>query len=388
MREWKHAYPLRKRNASEPKMNFDFTDDQKFLKDEARRFLEAQCSVAVVRGVLDDHERDHAAELWTQVADMGWLGLCVPERFGGLGMGPVELCALAEELGRVLAPIPFASSIYGFVPAISLFGSEAQQQGLLPGLATGAVIGCLATAERPGEYPNDPPATRIVDGRLHGAKLPVIDGGIATHAVVLAMAEPGPTLVIAHLGGEGVSRKAMASLDPTRGIALLEFDGLPVEMLGEPGRGIAALGMIHEHMAVPLAFEQIGGADRCLEMGQDYALERRTFGRVIGSYQAIKHKLADVFVANQLARSNAYYGAWALSNAHDVLPRAAAAARVAANDAYWIASKEMIETFGGIGATWEADCHLYYRRAKHLGLVIGGSALWRERLALSIERDF
>ena len=142
---------------------------------------------------------------------------------------------------------------------------------------------------------------------------------------------------------------------------------------------------IQERGAILLAFEQLGGADRCLEMARDYALERYAFGRPIGSYQAIKHKLADVFVKNEVARANAYYGAWALSTDAPELPVAAAAARVAGSAAYWMAAKEMIQTYGGIGVTWEADCHFFYRRARHLGLVIGAPRDWKRRLADSLE---
>jgi alkylation response protein AidB-like acyl-CoA dehydrogenase len=142
---------------------------------------------------------------------------------------------------------------------------------------------------------------------------------------------------------------------------------------------------IYDRAATYIAFEQVGGADRCLEMTRDYALERYAFGRPIGSYQAIKHKLADFYILNQLARSHAYYGAWALGEGNAQLARAASAARVAASEAYWFAAKEMIQIFGGIGTTWDADCHLHYRRSKHLATMVGGPPLWRERLVADLE---
>ena len=202
---------------------------------------------------------------------------------------------------------------------------------------------------------------------------------------MLAQGDAGPGLYLVDLTGTGVSREAVSTIDPTRGSARISFDGAPAELLGAAGQGLELLARIQERSAILLAFEQLGGADRCLEMARDYALERYAFGRPIGSYQAIKHKLADVFVKNEVARANAYYGAWALSTDAPELPLAAAAARVAGSAAYWLASKEMIQTHGGIGVTWEADCHFFFRRARHLGLVIGAPREWKRRLADQLE---
>jgi alkylation response protein AidB-like acyl-CoA dehydrogenase len=183
------------------------------------------------------------------------------------------------------------------------------------------------------------------------------------------------------LTGEGVERSLVTTIDPTRGEARIVFTGAPAQPLGTPGEGFAALSRIQDRAAILVAFEQVGGADRCLEMARDYALERYAFGRPIGSYQAIKHKLAEVFIRNEVARANAYYGAWALSTDAPELPLAAAAARVAASAAYLLASRENIQTHGGIGFTWEADCHFYYRRARHLGLILGAPRDWKRRVA-------
>jgi alkylation response protein AidB-like acyl-CoA dehydrogenase len=202
---------------------------------------------------------------------------------------------------------------------------------------------------------------------------------------VLAAADEGPGLYLVDLAGTGVERRGVSTIDPTRGAAEIIFDRAPAEPLGEPGKGPAGLSRIQDRAAILLAFEQLGGADRCLEMARDYALERYAFGRPIGSYQAIKHKLADVFVRNEVARANAYYGAWALSTDAPELPLAAAAARVAGSAAYWLAAKENIQTHGGIGFTWEADCHFFYRRARHLGLVIGAPRDWKRRVADRLE---
>ena len=370
-------------------MNFDYTDDQKALKEEARRFLTAASPLTVSRAVLENPGDGYDTALWGRIVEQGWCGATIPESYGGLGLGYVELCALAEELGRAVAPVPFASSIYFFAEALMLVGSEQQKSELLPLVASGELIGTLAVAEGAGVLTEARISAKVSGGRVFGTKLPVADGMAAGRAVVLAQGDDGGDtglgLYLVDLIGEGVSREAVSNIDPTRGAARISFDGAPAELLGEASKGLETLHRIQERGAILLAFEQLGGADRCLEMARDYALERYAFGRPIGSYQAIKHKLADVFVKNEVARANAYYGAWALSTDAPELPVAAAAARVAGSAAYWMAAKEMIQTYGGIGVTWEADCHFFYRRARHLGLVIGAPRDWKRRLADSLE---
>lgn len=360
-------------------MNFDYSDEQKMLKDEARKFLEAKCPPSVVRGVLDDDARAYDEALWQGVAEQGWLGAAIPESHGGLGLGHVELCALAEELGRACAPIPFASTVYLVAEALLLHGSEEQKARWLPRIAAGEVIGAFATAEGPGPVTARSVRTSVSAGRLSGEKLPVTDGDVANLLVVLA--RDGLYLVER---GAGVSAETLKTLDPTRSVARVSFADAPAERLGDDD-GITAMQAVLDRAAVLLAFEQIGGADKCLEMAKGYALERHAFGRAIGGYQAIKHKLADIYVKNEIARSNAYYGAWALNTSAAELPLAAATARVAASEAFWFASKENIQTHGGIGFTWEADPQLYYRRSRQLSLVAGAPAVWRERLVSQLE---
>ncbi len=367
-------------------MDFDFSDDQKFLKGEARKFLEARCPVSVVRGVLDDPARSHDAGLWAAVAEQGWLGTAIPETEGGLGLGRLELCAIAEELGRALAPIPFASTVYFVAEALMLAGSPAQKAKWLPRIAAGEVIGCFATVERAGALTEAQVQARVEGGRLSGAKMPVTDGAIADLAVVLAREGAKTSLFLVELGAGGVTREALQSLDPTRGVARLAFADAAAERLGEAGEGLSLAEAVMDRAAVYLAFEQVGGSDRALEMAKSYALERYAFGRPIGSYQAIKHKLADIYIKTELARSNAYYGAWALDSGAAELPLAAAAARVSASEAFWFAAKESLQTHGGMGFTWAVDCHLFYRRAQQLGLVAGGAKAWKEKLVSQLER--
>jgi alkylation response protein AidB-like acyl-CoA dehydrogenase len=248
------------------------------------------------------------------------------------------------------------------------------------------VIGCLATSERGGPVAIEAMAACVAAGRLSGAKIPVTDGDVATHAIVAAQDETGPGLFVVDLAGDGIVRETIATLDPTRSAARIAFADVPCERLGAAGEGAALLSAILDRAAVLFAFEQVGGADRCLEDAKGYAMERYAFGRVIGSYQAIKHKLADIYVKNELARSSAYYGAWALNAGAAELPEAAAAARIAGTQAYDFAARENLQTHGGMGFTWEVDCHLHLRRARQLGLALGGLPVWRERLIRTLER--
>jgi len=365
-------------------MNFDFSDDLKQLREQARKFLRERCPSAAVRKVLEGPEPYDKA-LWKEIAAMGWTGAAIPEAYGGAGLGHLGLCVLAEELGSALAPVPFSSSVYFASEAIMAGGSEAQKRVWLPKLASGQAIGTLALAEGPGKADVRKLHTTFRGGTLSGEKLPVPDGDIANVAIVVGQGERGIALAIVDLNGPGVTREPVETIDPSRSHARIRFDGAPAEPLGTPGDGERLLRRIQDRAAVLLAFEQVGGAQRSLEMARDYALQRYAFGRPIGSFQAIKHKLADVYVATELARSNAYYGAWALARDAPELPLAAAAARISASEAYFLAAKENIQVHGGMGFTWEFDCHLYYRRAKLLSLALGSTRLWKDRLITQLE---
>jgi len=323
--------------------------------------------------------------LWSEIAAMGWTGAAIPEAYGGVGLGHLGLCVLAEELGSALAPVPFSSSVYLATEAILAGGSEAQKRAWLPKLASGAAIGTLALAEGAGKADVRRLRTAFRNGSLSGEKLPVPDGDVADLAIVVAHGERGPVLALVNLTTTGVSRGCIETIDPTRSHARITFNEAPAELLGAPSEGEALLRRIQDRAAVLFAFEQVGGAQRSLQMARDYALERYAFGRPIGSFQAIKHKLADVYVATELARSNAYYGAWALALNAPELPVAAATARVCASEAFFLAAKENIQVHGGMGYTWEFDCHLYYRRAKLLSLALGSTRLWKDRLITQLE---
>ncbi len=367
-------------------MNFDFSDDQKSLKDQARKFLTEKAGAKVTRRVLDDAKVSYDEGLWRGVAELGWLGAAIPEEYGGLGLGRLELCVVAEELGRAVAPIPFSSTVYFFAEAMMLAGSDAQKKALLPLVASGEAIGCFAVSEGPGAPAPSAIQTKFEGGTLNGAKIPVTDGDCASHAVIVAKDAGGLSLVLVDLNQPGVTRTTLKTIDPTRAHAELAFKNAKAERLGASGQGWELAEAVLDRAAVLIAFEQIGGSQACLEMAIDYAKNRYAFSRQIGSFQAIKHKLADMYVAIEVARSNAYYGAWALSTEAAELPFAAAASRAAASDAYYLCAKENIQTHGGMGFTWDVDCHLFFRRAKLLAVQAGAPAVWKEKLVKRLEQ--
>ncbi|WP_431015843.1 acyl-CoA dehydrogenase family protein [Bradyrhizobium pachyrhizi] len=365
-------------------MNFDFSDEQKQMRDEARKFLSEQCPPKAVREVLDG-KAPYDKALWKGLAEMGFLGVAIPEQFGGAGAGHLELCVIAEEMGRALAPVPFSSTVYLAAEAILIAGSDAQKQKWLPKIAAGEAIGTLALFEGKGNP--SPKAIKVTanGGVLNGVKKPVPDGAIADFAVVAARTgssgrESDISLFIVDLKAGGVEVKSLTNIDLTRGQAEFSFKDAKAEPLGAAGEGWGVIAQVLDRAAVLTAFEQVGGADRALEMGRDYALDRIAFGRPIGSFQAVKHMLADMYVSATLARSNCYYGAWALSTNAGELPEAAAAARISATQAFQHCAKNNIQVHGGMGFTWEFDCHMYYRRANAVALGLGSLSYWEDAL--------
>ena len=375
-------------------MNFDFSDDQKSLQDETHRFLRDRCDLSVARIVLDDQQQAYSETVWREMVELGWTGITIPEQYGGIGLGYLELCVMAEEMGRFLAPVPFSSTLYQFCEALLNGASKTLKQEILPQVAAGKLIGTMAFAEGIGFPDPDRIGVRFKAGKLYGDKWPVADAMIAGAAVVLAVNEDNdPCLCFLDLDQEAVHRRQLESVDPSRSQGGLEFFGAEAENLTafEGGSGKSGWQLFQRVLnaaAVLFAFEQIGGADACLAAATEFSRERHAFGRPIGSFQAIKHKLVDVYVANQLARSNAYYGAWALATGAEELPLAASVARVSATQAYEYAASENIQVHGGMGFTWEADCHLYLRRSRTLALLIGSSGLWKKQVTSELQRKF
>ena len=368
-------------------MNFEFSEDQKLLKDQVRRFLEDKCASKDVRTVLDGAESFNAA-VWDGLKELGVLGTAIPEEYGGSGAGYLELCVIAEELGRAVAPVPFSSSVYLAAEILLAAGSEEQKQTYLPRIAAGEIIATVALSEHSGRL--DPTTLFLTasHGTLKGSKSPVPDGTVADVAVVAARTGTNPrdvSLYLVDLSQDGISRKTLDSIDPTRDLAEIALDEVHGEPIGDTNLGWDIIEKVFDKAAVLFAFEQLGGAQKALESAVDYAKERYAFGRPIGSFQAVKHMLADMYVSAELARSNCYYGAWALSTDAPELAEAAATARVAATKAYQHCSKNNIQTHGGMGFTWEFDCHLHYRRSNLLALIIGSQSQWEDILIDRLE---
>ncbi|ARU06479.1 acyl-CoA dehydrogenase [Comamonas serinivorans] len=361
-------------------MNFDFNEDSELLREQARKMLQAQCPTTLVRQYLPgDQGFDRA--LWQQMADLGWLGVTIAEEHGGSALGYEGLCVLAEEIGRALAPVPFASSVYLATPAIQAHASAEQQAQWLPKLASGQAIGCWVLATGLGNPREADVKLRVDAGKLNGEAWPVTDGAQADFAIVVARnAQDELGLYRVDLTQASVAREALQSIDPTRAQARLTFAGAAAEPLGAGRVSWADVKRLLAQAAVLVAFEQVGGASVCLETATAYAKERVAFGRPIGSFQAIKHKLADIYVANELARSNAYFGCWALANGPAELALAAATARVSATQAFNFAARENIQTHGGMGFTWEMDCHLFLRRSASLAALLGSAGYWKEEV--------
>lgn len=366
-------------------MNFEFSSDQRLLRDIARKFLEGQESIKKAREVMEgDHSYDET--LWKSVIEMGWTATTIPEEFDGLGLGYLELCVIAEELGRSLAPTPFSSSIYLATEAILNYGTKEQKQNYLPKLAAGEIVGTLAHTETTTAPTQENLACELKKDQLNGSKIVVPDGDIANFAVVSAKDGNKVVLCLVDLAAKGVEIKRENTLDPSRSHASIVFKNAKVEVLDSKEDGWTALQEVLDRAAVLFAFEQLGGAEACMNMAKEYAMGRFAFGRPIASFQAIKHKIADMYIAVELARSNCYFGAWALSTNAPELSTAAATARVSASQAFNECSKENIQTHGGMGFTWEFDCHLYYRRCRQLAANIGSQAIWKNKLISSLER--
>ncbi len=371
-------------------MNFDFSDEEKLIQDQTARYLSDNCGTDVVRSVLES-DLTHAQPLWEGLAELGLMGTAIAQQHGGVEAGPLALCLVARELGAKVAPVPFASTVYLLAQALQEFGSVDQQQRWLPKIAAGEVKGAVAVVEtltelRAQDIQTSAKATANNQYELNGAKTIVADGGCADLVLVLArtstesVAEDGLSLFLVEAAAAGVTRNTLDTVDPSRDSARLEFSAAPGELVGALGAGWGALQQLHNRAAVLLSFEQLGGAQSALDMAVAYAKERFAFGRPIGSFQGLKHMMADMYVALKLAESNCYYAAWALASDAPELPLAAATARVSATKAYQRCASDNIQVHGGMGFTWEFDCHLYYRRSNYLALQLGGLSHWENQL--------
>lgn len=365
---------------------FEFSEEQNLLRESLRRFLADACPSSLVRETLEGRQA-FGATLWSGLAKMGCIGAAIPEQYGGSGLGPVEICVIAEELGRVLAPIPSLSTIYLFAEIVKAAGNDEQKALLLPDIARGQAIGTLAAIEMDPKGRKVPTASEVRAGKLYGRKHLVPDGMIADHAIVVAReGERDESLFLVDLHQDGVVRRPLSTIDPTRGHARIEFDGAAALPIGAVGNGSTIISEAMARAAVFVSFEQIGGAEQALVSACDYARQRFAFGRPIGSFQAVKILLADMHVSLVIARANALRAIWALADVAGEAEWAAARAHLSASAAFGHVAADTIQVHGGTGFMWDSDPHLFYRRAEALGQSLGGARHW-ERILIEGRRS-
>ena len=369
-------------------MNFAFSEEQEELRRTVRSFLEDKSSSPEVRRLMETTEGYDPA-VWSQMANqLGLQGLAIPEEFGGSGFSYVELVVVLEEMGRALLCAPYFSTVALAANTILHSGDDAAKKELLPGIASGETIATLAFTEDNGRWDAEGitmTASKAGDGyTLDGHKMFVIDGHNANLILVAAKTGEGISLFSVEGDASGLTRTPLTTMDQTRKQARLEFAGVPAKLIGTEGKGWDTLSRVLDLAAVALAAEQVGGAQKCLDMSVEYAKVRVQFGRPIGSFQAIKHKCADMLLEVESAKSAAYYAGWAAAELNDELPVVASLAKAYCSDAYFHAAAENIQIHGGIGFTWEHDAHLYFKRAKSSELLLGDPTYHRELLAQRI----
>jgi alkylation response protein AidB-like acyl-CoA dehydrogenase len=366
-------------------MNFGFSEEQDELRKMVRRFLEEKSPESEVRRLMATSEGYDPA-VWAQMAnELALQGLGIPEEFGGQGFGPVELYVVFEEMGAALFCSPYFSTVALAANALLLVGSETDQAEYLPGIASGETIATVALTDDAGLWDlsnTSTTATRSGEGYVvDGIRSYVTDGSTASLLLVPAMTDKGLSLFAIAGGATGVARESLATMDQTRKQSRIEFTKAPAALIGEDGGALAGLEATMQIAAAALAAEQVGGAQRVLDSSVEYAKNRVQFGRPIGSFQAIKHKCADMLLDVESAKSAAYYAAWAAQERNEELPIAASLAKSFCSEAYFHCAAENIQIHGGIGFTWEHPAHLYFKRAKSSELFLGDPAYHRELLA-------
>ncbi|MDT7670907.1 MAG: hypothetical protein QOC67_2926 [Pseudonocardiales bacterium] len=369
-------------------MQLVLDSEQRELRSAVRKFLLDQSPSAKVRAAMVS-ESGYDAELWRRLgAELGLIGLVVPEEYGGSGAGHVERSVVLEELGRALVPSPFLATAVLAVDALLALDDEAARAELLPALAAGERIGTAAVAEGSGDWDRSGGTTTATerDGQwvLDGVKTLVLAGDIADLVLVYAATPDGPGWFAVDSPPDnpaaGLERTTLTGIDPTRRLARLRFAATPARPLTSADPA-AALDLVADLAAVALAAEQLGGLERAMEVTVDYAKVRVQFGRPIGSYQAVKHGCADMYSAWEHGVSVVRYAAWVADHNRAELPVAAELAQAYLGPAYFEVATGMVQYHGGIGYTWEHDAHLYYKRAKSSELLFGSPARHRARLA-------
>tara|TARA_B100000686_G_C16794158_1_gene981023 strand:- start:2055 stop:3170 length:1116 start_codon:yes stop_codon:yes gene_type:complete len=369
-------------------LNFAFTEEQEQLREFVRQFLDNYSPESVVRELMET-DSGYDAETWLMMAEqLGLQSLIIPEEYGGQGFGYVELVVVLEEMGRSLLCAPFFSTVVLAANALIHSDDEKAKAGLLPGIANGETIATLAFTEDSGRWGKDGiTMTASRDGdqwSLTGSKMYVLDGHIASLLIVAACTEKGISLFKVDGEVDGLTRTLLQTMDTTRKQARLDFNGVSASLIGEEGTGWSVLERVLDLAAVALAAEQVGGAQQCLDTAVQYAKDRVQFGRPIGSFQAIKHKCADMLLEVESAKSAAYYAGWCAAELNDELPSIASLAKAYCSEAYFKTTAENIQIHGGIGFTWEHPAHLYFKRAKSSELLFGDPTYHRELLAQRI----
>jgi alkylation response protein AidB-like acyl-CoA dehydrogenase len=373
-------------------MDFGFSEEQEMLRKSARDFLAKESPMTYVRQMMDD-DRGFRDDQWKKMAELGWLGLILPEEHGGAGLDFVDMIVVLEEMGRVVLPGPFFSTaILGGVALVD-GGSAAQKQEFLPRLASGDLRVTLAQLEPSGRWDADgiQLEAKAAGGgyRLSGTKLFVPDAHTSDLLIVAGRAPgskgtEGLSLFLVDAKAPGVTMTLLKTMDQTRKLCevVLKDVAVPAErVLGKPGEGWKRLDRIVDRGKVGLCAEMCGGAQKVLDMSVEYAKVREQFGRPIGSFQAIQHKCANMLVEVESSKSAAYYAAWAVANDVAEAPLAAAMAKAYCSDAYRHTAGEGIQIHGGIGFTWEHDMHIYFKRAKSSEVTFGDATWNREIVA-------
>jgi alkylation response protein AidB-like acyl-CoA dehydrogenase len=369
-------------------MNFAFSEEQEELRRTVRQFLDQKSPETEVRRLMETDEGYDAA-VWKQMGEqLGLQGLAIPEEYGGSGYGYIELIVILEEMGRRLLAAPYFSSVVLAANTLIHSGDDAAKKAHLPGIATGETIATLAFTEESGRWDEEGitvAATQSGDGwTISGTKSYVLDGHVADLILVAARTGAGVSIFAVPSDASGLTRTLLTTMDQTRKQAKLDFAGTPATLVGTDGGGWAVIERVLDLAAVALAAEQVGGAQFVLDMAVQYAKDRIQFGRPIGSFQAIKHKCADMLLEVESAKSAAYYAGWCAAELNDELPSVAALAKAYCSEAYFHATAENIQIHGGIGFTWEHPAHLYFKRAKSSELLFGDPSYWRELLAQRI----
>jgi len=376
-------------------VDFGFSAEQDLLRQTARSFLEKECPSGFVRRMLDE-PAGTTDEFWQKLAELGWLGLVYPESHGGVGLGFVDLTVVLEEMGRVVMPGPYFSTVLLGGLAILEAGSEAQQAAWLPKIAAGEARATLALAEESGRWDaaGIELAAKSAKGGfvLSGTKLFVPDAHTADLLVVAARTgkptkedpHAGVSLFLVPSDAKGVSARLLPTMDQTRKLCEVTLSRVEVGhdgVLGTVDQGWPPLARVLDRATVGLCAEMCGGAQRVLDMCTEYAKIRVAFGKPIGAYQAVKHKCADMLVHVENAKSITYYAAWAVDEGVAEASLAASMAKAYVSDAYRKATADGIQIHGGIGFTWEHDLHLYFKRAKGSEVTFGDATHHRERVA-------